>query len=103
MARDSFGYGTEQKPDLGGFLDSKEHKKWLNNPWDAKRDSLYLKKIIGMVHETFQDANDSRGEDAQAYIEIYQKILTQASQKDGAPNPQDIHQTLKEMQYGGNE
>ena len=50
MAQDRFGYGTEKKPDLKGFLNSKEHKKWLNSPWNPEVDIHMLKSIFGAMH-----------------------------------------------------
>ena len=97
MAKDRFGYGNEEKPDIQGFLNSKEHKKWLNSPWDHKVDIHMLKAIFGAMH-----LHGDYGEnDTKKYLNDYLVVLKQASQKKGAPSPENMHGTLREMQYGG--
>jgi hypothetical protein len=113
MEKDRFGYGTvRQNLSDETFNKVKEGQdiftsgafdEWLAEPWDPRRDPLYLKKIVGMVHGTFKGADNSMDDNAEKYINIYRKILTQSSQKDGAPSPHDLHQNLREMQYGKGE
>ena len=102
--KDSFGYGTyqegggveEQKPDLQGYLNSDDHKEWLNSPWDSENDIHMLKAIVGAMA-----MHGGYGEkDTQRYLEDYMTMLKQASNKKGSPPPEELHKTLREMQYG---
>ena len=96
MAQDRFGHGTEKKPDLKGFLNSKEHEKWLNSPWNPEVDIHMLKSIFGAMH-----LHGGYGEsDKEQYLNDYVKMLKQVSKKEGAPSPQEMHSTMREMQYG---
>ena len=102
--KDSFGYGTyqegggveEQKPDLQGYLNSDDHKEWLNSPWDSENDIHMLKTIIGAMHMH----GDYGEENNQKYLEDYATMLEQVSNKKGAPPAKELHDTLREMQYG---
>ena len=38
--------------------------------------------------------------DTEKYLNDYVRMLEKASQKKGAPSPDKMHQTLREMQYG---
>ena len=96
MDKDRFGYGTKQKPDLQGFLNSKEHKQWLNSPWDPEVDIHMLKAIFGAM-----SLHGGYGKnDTEKYLNDYVGMLEKASQKKGAPSPDKMHQALREMQYG---
>ena len=102
--KDSFGYGTyqegggveEQKPDLQGYLNSDDHKEWLNSPWDSENDIHMLKTIIGAMHMH----GDYGEKNNQKYLEDYATMLEQVSNKKGAPPAKELHDTLREMQYG---
>ena len=102
--KDRYGYGTyqeggeaqEQQPDFQGFLNSDEHKEWLNSSWDSENDIHMLKAIVGAMH-----MHGGYGEkDTQRYLEDYMTMLKQASNKKGSPPPEELHKTLREMQYG---
>jgi len=99
MAKDRFGYGNEEKPDFEGFLNSKEHKEWLNSSWDPEIDIQVLKAIVGAMH--MYGGYDDK--DTERYLEDYVGMLKQASNKEGAPPFEELHQTLREMQYGNKE
>ena len=98
QVKDRFGYGSyqEKQPDLQGFLNSDEHKEWLNSSWDSENDIHMLKAIVGAMA-----MHGGYGEkDTQRYLEDYMTMLKQASNKKGSPPPKELHKTLIEMQYG---
>ena len=93
---EQYGFGKQEQTDFQGFINSDDHKQWLNSPWDSGKDIHMLKAIVGAMH-----MHGGYGEeDTQRYLNDYSAMLEQVSSKKGSPAPQELHQTLREMQYG---
>jgi len=96
----SYGYArggeVRETPDIQGYLNSDDHKEWLNSPWDSEKDIHILKTILGAMHK--HGGYDE--ENTQKYLEDYTAMLNQVSNKKDSPLPEELHRTLREMQYG---
>ncbi len=123
MAKDRFGHGTVEKPDMkvsdkafkevkslldgneldvGKYLNSNAYNEWLSASW-KEGDIDFLKILISKTAESYQNNKPSYVPESswnEEYMENYKKIIALASQKKGAPKPEEIHQTLREMQHG---
>jgi hypothetical protein len=91
MAKDRFGHGTES------------FDKFRSGKWDSRKDYEYLKNMINTSYEDFKSQKPSHVPESswnEEWVDVYKEILTAASQKEGAPPPEELHQTLREMQHG---
>jgi hypothetical protein len=114
MAKDRFGHGMEVSDkafkeikslldgsdlDIGKYFGSTAFEEWTSSPWKPE-DTDFLKILISKTAESYKNNKPSYVPESswnEEYMEQYSKILRLASQKKGAPPPEELHQTLREM------
>ena len=124
VVKDQFGFGTEKKPyrmdlsdksfkeiqslaeddqlDIGKYFNSGAYQEWLSKPW-KKEDLNFLRVLISKTAKSYKDSKPfyvPKSSWNEEYMENYKKIITLASNKKGAPKPEEIHNRLRRKDRG---
>ena len=124
VVKDQFGFGTEKKPyrmdlsdksfkeiqslaeddqlDIGKYFNSGAYQEWLSSPW-KKEDLNFLRVLISKTAKSYKDTKPFYVPTSnwnEKYFSNYKKIITLASQKKGAPKPEEIHNRLRRKDRG---
>ena len=112
MAKDQFGFGMEvsdesfkeiksllddSELDIGKYFDSNAYKEWLETPW-KKEDGDFLRILISKTADSYKNnkpAHVPKSSWNERYLDNYSQIISLASQKKGAPKPEEIHNALR--------
>ena len=88
--------------DVGKYLNSDAYKEWLSTSW-KEEDNDFLRILISKTAESYKNNKPksvSKSSWNEEYVENYRKIISLASDKEGAPKPAEIHNRLREYYYG---
>ena len=114
MAKDQFGFGMEvsdksfkeikslldgSELDIGKYFGSTSFEEWTSSPW-KKEDTDFLRILISKTADSYKINKPSYVPESswnEEYMEQYSKILQLASQKKGAPKPEEIHSALRKQ------